>query len=287
MRLKIPILDKRNNLIRLTPIRFDGKLKGGSTKPWNVTCIDEKSDDITMIPCVVKLFTPNNMAQSCHIAKEFICSELAREFDLDTPESYLVDLTDQEFRNTLSKEDFEELKVKHQGVTFCSKLINASLVNEELKKTTFNIGDCATLFAFDCMIMNADRGGHHNKANLMMDDDGFILIDHELCLHFIDGDSDDALQVILDEFDGSRWPNIYLHHLFYSKLKSYRGHKKNIFDTFKEYLDRLDINKIVTLIEQLRVAGIDVGESDRLIQYLYHLKQNSNKYCLIMLSLIS
>lgn len=189
-------------MIRLIPIRFDGKLKGGSTKPWNVTCIDEKSDDITMIPCVVKLFTPGNIIQSCHIAKEFICSELAREFDLDTPESYVVDLNNPEFLKTLSKSEFGELKMKHQGATFCSRLINASLVNEELKKPTFSIGDCATLFAFDCMIMNADRGGHHNKANLMMDDDGFILIDHELCLHFIDGDSEDAMQMSLMEIDG-------------------------------------------------------------------------------------
>jgi len=274
-------------LIKLTPIRFDGKLKGGSTKPWSVTCIDENSNDLIMIPCVVKLFTPNHIAQSCHIAKEFIGSELAREFDLDTPESYLVNLTDPKFLSTLLKEDVEELKTKHQGTTFCSKLINASLVSEGLKKSTFSINDCATLFAFDCMIMNADRGGHHNKANLMMDDDGFILIDHELCLHFIDGESDDALKVILDDFDENRWPKIYFHHLFYSKLKAYRGQKKNLFDTFKEYLDRLDINKIADLIEQLKVADIGVGESDRLIEYLYRLKQNSNKYCLIMLSLIS
>jgi hypothetical protein len=136
------------------------------------------------------------------------------------------------------------------------------------------------------MIMNADRGGHHNKANLLLDDDGFILIDHELCLHFIDGDSDHACQAILDEFRNNSWPSIYHHHLFYSKLKSYRGQKKNLFDTFKEYLDRMDVNRIVSVIEELKESDIDVGGSDRLIQYLYSLKQNSNKYCLIMLSLV-
>ncbi|WP_442591060.1 hypothetical protein ACSBL2_07505 [Pedobacter sp. AW31-3R] len=135
--------------------------------------------------------------------------------------------------------------------------------------------------------MNADRGGHHNKANLLLDDDGFILIDHELCLHFIDGDSERAYQAILDEFKDNKWPQTYNHHLFYSKLKSYRGQKRPLFDTFKEYLGRMDVNKIELLIEELKRSGINVGGSDRLIQYLYYLKQNSNKYCLIMLSLIA
>lgn len=274
-------------MIKLRPIRFDGKLKGGSTKPWSVSCIDENEADLRLIPCVVKLFTPNNVAQSRHIAKEFICSELAREFDLDTPESYVIDLSAPDFRSTLDPKDLVELQGKYQGTTFCSRLVNASLVNEDLKKSTFSIWDCATLFAFDCMIMNADRGGHHNKANLLLDDDGFILIDHELCLHFIDGDSDDACQAVLDDFRDNRWPQIYQHHLFYSKLKSYRGSKKNLFDTFKEYLDRLDINKIKLLIEELKGFGIEVSGSDRLVPYLYSLKQNSDKYCLIMLSLIA
>jgi len=274
-------------LVKLTPIRFDGKLKGGSTKPWSVACIDKQSNNIEEISCVVKLFTLGNVAQSCHIAKEFICSELAREFDLDCPESYFIDINDVDFRSTLSEEDLKELDSKHTGITFCSKLVNASLVNDELKKTTFDIWDCATLFAFDCMVMNADRGGHHNKANLLMDDDGFILIDHELCLHFIDGHNDDAFNKVLDDFKHGTWQQIYLKHFFYAKLKNFRGSKVHLFDTFKEYLDRLDISRIEKLIEELKKQGIDVGESGRLIQYLYALKQNTEKYCQIMLSLIS
>lgn len=274
-------------MIKLTPVRYDGKLKGGSTKPWNVSCIDEKSTDIVEVACVVKLFTPGNIAQSNHIAKEFICSGLANEFDLDTPETFVVDLQDADFRATLNPHDIKELDSKHKGATFASRLVNASLVNEELKKTTFSIWDCASLFAFDCMIMNADRGGHHNKANLLMDDDGFILIDHELSLHFIDGESEDSIKAILDEFKNYRWPGIYLNHLFYPKLKSYKGSKANLFDTFREYLDRMDINKIVALIDELKGYDINVGESTRLIDYLYTLKQNSNKYCSIMSSLIA
>jgi len=274
-------------LIKLKPIRFDGKLKGGSTKPWSVSCIDENSSDYDLIPCVVKLFTPNNMAQSFHIAKEFICSELAREFDLDTPETFVVDLGDPDFRETLAPADLKELQLKYQGATFCSRLVNASLVTPGLRKATFSISDCATLFAFDCMIMNADRGGHHNKANLLLDDDGFILIDHELCLHFIDSDSEDAYQVVVNEFANSRWPTIYLHHLFYSRLKSYKGQKKDLFDTFREYLNRMDVKRVEILIEELKIYGISVGRTDRLIHYLYSLKQNSNKYCLIMSNLIA
>lgn len=158
------------------------------------------------------------------------------------------------------------MATKHIGNTFCSRLLNATIVNESLKTTTFDIWDCATLFAFDCMILNADRGGHHKKANLLADDEGFILIDHELSLHFIDNESEDAYNVIMNGFKANIWPAIYLKHLFYSRLKSYKRSKDNLFDTFKEYLDRLDINKISNLLIELGGYEISTGKSNRLIE---------------------
>lgn len=271
---------------KLTPVRFDGILSGGSTKPWNVTCIDENAGGFEEIPCVVKLFKPAHVLKSNSIGKEFICCELAREFDLDTPDVYVVDVNNVDFKNTLPEEIIAELSTKHVGNTFCSKLVNASVVNEELKSKVFSIWDCATLFAFDCMILNADRGGYHDKPNLLINDEGFILIDHELTFHFIDGDDDKAYQSVINEMMSNSWPNIYRKHIFYKRLKSYRGAKKNMFDTFKEYLDRLDVAKISNLIAHLKGLDIKVGESDRLIQYLYTLKRNSHKFCTILLSLI-
>jgi hypothetical protein len=48
------------------------------------------------------------------------------------------------------------------------------------------------------MIFNSDRGGYRNKPNLLVDEDGFILIDHELTLHLLDDNNGGSLNVILE-----------------------------------------------------------------------------------------
>ncbi|GGI29081.1 hypothetical protein GCM10008119_35850 [Pedobacter mendelii] len=261
--------------------------KGGSTKPWSITCIDASVSAPDEIPCVLKLFKEKHIVDSNSIGKEFLCNMLAREFDLVTPDAYLVDPFDVPFVSTLKPEINAELKTKHKGFTFCSRLVNASIVTPEIKSSVFDIDDCAMIFAFDCMIMNQDRGGYRKKSNLMMDDDGFILIDHELTFHFLDGDAQHGYNAVMEPYHNSSWFPIYLKHIFYAKLKEYRGTKKMLFDTFEEILSRLDISKVESLLKQLAIYDIYVGQNELLIQYLYTLKQNANKFSRILLNLIS
>jgi hypothetical protein len=173
----------------LLPVRFDGYMQsGGSTKPWKVMAIQQGEEIPEERNMVVKLFTENNVLQGNSIAKEFICNTLASEFDFVIPSAFLIDLHQEDFLATLDEEVLANLNSKHKGLTFASTLIDASLINVSLKYNSFDMHDRATLFAFDCLILNTDRGGHRNKPNLLLDDDGFILIDHELTLNFIDSE---------------------------------------------------------------------------------------------------
>ncbi len=136
---------------------------GGSTKPWLVTAIQQESATLEEIPYVAKLFSDNNVVQGHSIGKEFFCNELAGQFDFDVAEAALINLNDESFKATLDESTLDILNSKYKGNTFASKLAEASLVNEQLKDTSFNIHDCASLFAFDCMILNVDRGGERNN----------------------------------------------------------------------------------------------------------------------------
>lgn len=281
-------LFKRGNLKQLKPIRFDGYiLKGGSTKPWNIACVDLNTDAPEELSCVLKLFKPTHIADSNSIGKEFICNLLAAEFDLVTPEAYLVDPFDEDFKLVLDVKVRADLKAKHEGITFASRMVNATIVNPDVKSNVYSIKDCAILFAFDCLIMNQDRGGYRQKSNLMIDDDGLILIDHELTFHFLDGYQQDSYRAIMESFQQNNWVPIYLKHIFYGKLKDYRGNKGNLFDTFEEYLTKLDLGKIEEFLKELASHDITVGQNNLLIQYLCILKQNANKFSKILLNLIS
>lgn len=274
-------------LRKLIPVQFDGYMQsGGSTKPWRVLALRENAAQVPET-FVVKLFTKNNVTRGHSIAKEFIGNALAREFDFEVPEACLIKLHSDDFMATLPDDALNVLKSKYNGATYASRLLDATLVNEQLERPAFTMYDCASLFAFDCMILNVDRGGFHNKPNLLMDDSGFILIDHELSLNVIDTDNAKTLNKILADLESSRWGPMYSKHLFYNRLKSYRGNKRNLFDTFSETLVNLDIRKIETFIETLSLEGVDVGETDFLISYLRTLKQNCNKFCNLMLGLIA
>ncbi|MCF8453925.1 MAG: hypothetical protein K9G42_12020 [Pedobacter sp.] len=273
---------------KIVPIRFERVVEsGGSTKPWLVTAVQEGLEDPEEITYVVKLFSESNIIQGNNIGKEFFCNELAIQFDLDVPEAAFITLNDPNFRSTLKSEELETLSMRYEGGTFASRLAEGSLVNEQLRESPFTIHDCATLFAFDCLILNTDRGGFRNKPNLLMNDDGLILIDHELTFNFIDSADQDAYDRLISQLADNRWPEFYEKHIFYNKLKSYKGSKKALFDTFEESLRTLDLKKIQHCITDLEDRGISLGQSDLLIDYLRTLKQNSSKFRTILLGLIS
>lgn len=272
----------------LLPIRFDGYMQsGGSTKPWKVSAIQPNAHPLEERSLVVKLFTPKQVSQGNSIGKEFICNALAGQFDFEVPFAFLIDLNNDDFRSTLDQEVIENLNSKYKGLTFASTLVDATLINESLKYNSFNMHDRATLFAFDCLILNLDRGGYRNKPNLLVDDDGFILIDHELTFNFIDRENDLSFNKIINDFKANTWPWFYQKHIFYSNLKNYRGAKKNLFDTFEESLRTININSILELVDELEGHQVEMGNTQLLIDYLKYLKQNSTQFRNILLGLIA
>lgn len=261
---------------------------GGSTKPLRVIAITEGEITPEETPYVVKVFKNNHVVQGNSIAKEFICNTLAEEFDLSVPETGLINLNEEPFAELLESSEQAFLKERHQGPTFASRLLEASLVNPALRNYVFKTYDMATLFAFDCMIINTDRGGHHNKPNLLVDDDGFILIDHELTLGFIDGDDEQAHEKYLQLIKDKQWPPFFAKHLFYDELKSYRGpSKKSLFDTFENSLAGISLSRIEQSLDDLRKNGIAVGRGEQIIDYLRTLKQQPDKFKNLLLGLIS
>lgn len=274
---------------KIIPIRFDGYMQsGGSTKPWRVVAITAEEGSFEEGAYVVKTFTPAQNGQAHSIAKEFIGNALAGQFDLNVPEAFVVDLHDEDFKSTLSDEMLKVLSLKHQGNTFATGLLtNATIINEEVRSSSFGITECATLFAFDCLVVNIDRGGYRNKPNLLVDDEGFYLIDHELSFPFIDGDNGESMNGLLEKLNSNTWPNFYQRHLFYARLKTFKGSKKNLFDTFEELLKNLDVNNVRQLINDMADYGILRGQSDLLITYLSILKQNAAKFRNILLGIIS
>lgn len=271
---------------QLFPIRFDGyMLNGGSTKPWRVVAIEK--DSLVEVPYVVKVFSPKHIEQGHNIGKEFVGNMLAGQFDLNVPEAGIINLHDESFVSTLPDDLASILATKYEGLTFASKLTDGSIMNEHLRSSSYSIHDSASLFAFDCLIHNIDRGGYHNKPNLLVDDNGLILIDHELTFNFIDSTDHKAFDKVVNHLDGNVWPDFYQKHFFYNHLKAYKGSKKALFDTFEESLRTLDIVKMQNFINDLTKMSVELGESDLVIKYLCTLKQNAHKFRSILLGLIS
>ena len=274
---------------KLIPTRYDKQIDfGGSTKPWTVFAIkdSEIGQNPTELPYVVKLFSPTIVEQHPCIAKEFICNLLATEFDLFVPTMGIINLHTPEFLKTLKRKERDILKQRYDGNTFASRLLTGALVTESSKDLSENIQDRAMIYAFDCFIYNIDRWGVHKKANLMLFEEQFILIDHELSLPFIDGHNKSTLDLIFKNVENETIIYPYKNHLFYNSLRDYAGNKMVIFNTFHEYLNSLNVVRLRALLSELQNNSIYVGEYEMLFEYIRGIKSRSAKFCEALLSTI-
>lgn len=272
----------------LLPIRSAGYMeKGGSTNPWKIITINPEADEPLEVPYVLKLFTKNQVSTQNSIGKEFLGNYLTSEFDLVAPECGLVTL-DPLFLSTIEKEQFIDYQKKYHGFTFACRLIEgAFLVNENIPKH-FPIKEYANIFAFDCLIMNTDRGGYRKKPNLLMNDEGFKLIDHELIFQFSDSQNDKAFQKVINNLKNNTLGHYgFSVHIFYNLLKHYGGPKRNLFDDFSESLKNLNMNQLRNHITQLEKYDVSCGTKDLIIDYLAYTKQNPEKFAKILQGIIS
>jgi hypothetical protein len=145
---------------------------------------------------------------------------------------------------------------------------NVKTAIPELSKAVFSKRvELDTLYAFDNLIRNSDRG--HPKTNLLMSSKGVHLIDHEFALSTQDitGIDLNALQ-LEDKFTK--------YHLFFPFLKKARKPaKQNFFNDFTFYLENLSLRGFTTCFDQLVREGFR-DYSTPFVDWVYQVKENSN-----------
>jgi hypothetical protein len=151
--------------------------KGGRTEPWLIHVLAEGDRK----PFVVKLFHTEEVDHEHTVAREVFGSVLATEFDLSIPEPALINFSNA-FIGTLPNEMKEIASIKDHrlkfGCRYCdnTQLLDSSLPANHLPKIAY---EAATIFAFDTLINNKDRG--RIKTNILVSNavDEYYIFDHE------------------------------------------------------------------------------------------------------------
>jgi hypothetical protein len=213
-------------------IEFKSVMEGGSTRPWQVTVL--KNGMPTSY--VVKLYSEKDNEQNCTVFKECVCSSLAKEFDLQTPEPALVDFTP-DFIETLPDDLRSILTRKDPRLKFATELLeppyqNYSPTLQEKYLKTYDIG---SIYAFDNLILNVDR--RKDKPNLLFKEASAVLIDHELTF----ATTENTLKELKNN-------NIWLHnfkrHIFYDVLSEMNFDEQGSwFDDFSTILQNWLISR--------------------------------------------
>lgn len=235
---------------------------GGTTKPVNIIALDENKT-----PCkfVLKVFTKNNILQNASVAKEIVCSELAKQFNLFCPDYGIINFDHNELSQLY---DNTKLKNIDDGYKFCSKFEEQTVIfNPNVTNAFLKDYEVANIFAFDLLIYNVDRGGEHYKPNLLINDDKLILIDHELSFPFINNHSNEV------NYEGFLGNYQYQKHILIKHLKSLRN-KEGIFDEFLEMLKHLNINTLDVIFDEMNKFGIPYIERQKFLHYFAWAKNN-------------
>ncbi len=250
---------------------------GGSTYPWRVMVVDE---DKQLKPFLVKMFTERQLTQQHAIAKELFGNMLARQFELRVPDAGLVNFSNIFVEHQLTVNEKNILLTKHQGLKFGCEWINGmQIVDPNNLKSHLKEYDLATIFAFDNFVLNLDRGGYRNKPNLLINDDDFLLIDHEQLFYFSD-DVDASDNPVITDFKNDVWNYQAEKHLFYPLLKSLPSRtKKDIFGTFWHYLKDLNVNVLDEGAAFLRQNNVSIGNYALIKDYITEIKSKPDKFC--------
>lgn len=256
---------------------------GGSTKPWLIQVNDRGS----LIPYVVKLFKHGYSRQAHPVAKEVFGNVMAQEFDLIVPGYALIRFGEQ-FIQDLPEQEALRLREIPDGLKFGSvEIPDAPIVDIRQQRSllkSFNIG---TIFAFDNLVWNLDRGGARSKPNLLVDDDKLILIDHEQIFPFAnDTLAPDAY--VMPPLEQSAWYYPYDKHLFYPSLKRMSATEKvSVFDTFQYFLENLSLNPLDEVASELTHIGIEIGNYPVIRKHLLQTKACAGEFCKFLTTLIA
>jgi len=239
-------------------IQFESVAKGGSTKPLIVNI--QTNDGIKTF--VVKVFNENAINQFNATCKEIYASVLAKEFDLLVPEFGIVEFSDS-FIETLPPEIKSRIQLPFNRFNFGSELLNGYFqYSKSLRLRELNDYDIESIYAFDFLILNRDR--NEKKPNILLGDDGdAYLIDHEQSL---------LIKPDHTNFNENSLSYNYSYHIFFDHLR--RKRVAPGFDTFEEYLRRLDIHLLSDSFDDLQELGFNTEDG---LLARWHLEQAKEK----------
>jgi len=211
----------------------------GHNKPWVIKANTPES----LTSFVVKMYTTVQVEQSNLVQIEVVCNILAGEFDLVAPKCALIEIP-MDLILRMNAEEQLQYDNADPRLKFGTVLIdNVKIAISGLKKPVFEKRiSLDTLYAFDNLIRNRDRGV---RPNLLLGPKEAILIDHELALGQRDINNIDLNALQLEDI-------FTKYHLFYPFLKRLRKDRKlETFNEFTEHLRRLRINKLNPYFRQL------------------------------------
>jgi hypothetical protein len=201
-----------------------------------------------------------------------IGNALAADFSLSVPQCAFINISEElvatkplDFQLQFNKAD---IRTKFATVA----LDGVNTASASLKKSNFiQRLPIDTLFAFDNLIKNADRG--QGKPNLLLSTKGkqAYLIDHEYVLD-------------RDEISNTNWSNFRInpkftqHHLCFNYLKhSQKKFKQTYFDEFLEYLRYMNVGKLNPYFKDLHNQGFSTS-NQIITNWLTEVKQNSTNF---------
>lgn len=219
---------------------------------------------------VVKLYDLESVTDNYIVTREIVSSVLAREFDLHTPSFALINIPDYlifnhdeniqlQYENSGELPKFATIQLK-DVLTATTELPSKYI----RKRIAFD-----TLYAFDNLIKNGDRG--QQKMNLLLGPNEGFLIDHEFALQQHDIRDIDINTCEIE----SRLTKYHLAYPYLRKLK--RHNRQNLFNDFSGYLNMLNINKLIPYFQKLNDEGFP-DCSQPILNYLLHIKQNSTTF---------
>lgn len=239
----------------------------GHTKPWVVVVETNNS----LKKYVVKLYTTDQIENDNCLSSEVFCNVLAKEFDLNVPEIALIDfsLIENSLAPIFSKQYHEvDNRLKFGTLEiYPSQTFKIGLPKKSIK-TKIEID---TLYAFDNLIRNADRG--NSKPNLLLSKRNAYLIDHEFALQ-----SKNILNLDITQKDFAFEEKYTQKHIFHNYLlKNKKKDIKSYFASFTEYLKICNLGKLEKYNESLKEHDFDTNLKE-ITNWLTHVKDNLYKF---------
>lgn len=236
-------------------------ISGGTTKPFNAIALNSEGIADRYI---VKAFTKRQIKQNASVAKEILVCELAKMFDINCSDYGIMNFTKNDISGIYPPDRIAELD---EGTKFCSNFAHQYAIFTPATSKAYLKGyEVVNIFAFDLFIHNLDRGGPHNKPNLLINDDELMIIDHELSMPWAVNQPSKSYENYLGMYQFQR--HILLKYVRAIKIK------ENVLDEFCINLNELNLNKLESVFNDFDKYKIAHFDRENFMTYFAWAKRN-------------